>query len=211
MMQRYIDFVGRGRIVLVNDNYLGSWIWGRMIPLLQRLGYDAETVGLERGLEGIQSIVEASGERVSLVGHGDGGRLLNRYLSEVGSDNLEAVLYIASLDRETQAPPTWPKDRRLAYDVAFPDWQLIGRNIRERQVPLDWSWKRSDYPEQYYVVCDLDEIAPAEEQRAFLERSGVREAFALESTHFPQLGRCTELCYIIHSLICRIHGGVSYA
>lgn len=194
MKQKYFNFRGAGTIVFVNDPCTGAWLWQRMIPIFDSLGYDAVAVN-PADPEGRARLDAAlAGENVAaVVAQGAGGRFLTNL------DKCRAFL-IAPSD-EALSPERWPEGRAKAEGCAYEDWRIIERRLNrsgEARLP---AWSDAIGESCLCVCCAGDKVVSAEEQQLFAARHGIESVCELNADHFPQFSRTYELSYLIHSAL----------
>jgi pimeloyl-ACP methyl ester carboxylesterase len=119
-------------VILVHGAWLGEWCWNRVLSLLQAEGVETVAVPLTghgvRRAEGgshvtltdhvadvVSAIDRARGDRVTLVGHSYGGRVITRVAAEI-SERIGRLVYLDA--HAPTAPDVNPIEERRAVAAA---------------------------------------------------------------------------------------------
>lgn len=128
--------------VLIHGGFVGSWVWERVVPLLQSGGHDVETpdmpgrgtdetlpaeISLRAYTDRVCQVLDSRDEPVILVGHSSGGAVITQaaeyrpekvgllvYLSAYLPRDGESVLGLARQDTESMLGPNLIVDEELA-------------------------------------------------------------------------------------------------
>lgn len=94
-------------IVLVHGAFADAASWQRVIPILQRDGYEVTAVqnplqSLEGDVEWTRRVVDAQTKKVVLVGHSYGGAVITG--AAAGNEKVKALVYVAAFGPEAGEP-----------------------------------------------------------------------------------------------------------